>query len=119
MARWFLYILRCGDNSLYTGITTDVKRRLAEHRGKAGRGARYLRGRGPLVLVYTKKAGTRSQALKMEFKVKKMKKNDKERLIRHQETFLTKTTSMFQPFSSITGVPGTYFPSTRSRRLAG
>jgi putative endonuclease len=82
MACWFLYIIRCGDNTLYTGITTDVKRRLAEHRGKCGKGARYPLGRAPLVLVYTKKVGTRSQALKMEYGVKRLRKEEKEKLIR-------------------------------------
>jgi putative endonuclease len=81
MPDWFLYIIRCGDSSLYTGITTDVQRRLAEHRGKGGKGARYLRGRGPLIVVYKRKAGTRSGALKMEYKVKSMKKKEKEKLI--------------------------------------
>ena len=47
---YYLYILRCGDNSLYTGITTDVARRLAAH--QSGKGAKYTRGRGPLTLVY-------------------------------------------------------------------
>jgi len=47
---WYVYILRCGDGTLYTGITDDVDRRLAAHR--AGRGAKYTRGRGPLELVY-------------------------------------------------------------------
>jgi putative endonuclease len=85
--RWFLYIVRCGDGTLYTGITTDVNRRLAEHREKGpGGGAKYLRGRGPLKVVYTKKAGTRSKALKMEFQIKKMTKGEKEKMIRMKET---------------------------------
>jgi len=80
MPCWFLYMIRCGDNTLYTGITTDIKRRIAEHRGKGG--AKYLRGRGPLRLVYKKKAGTRSEALKMEYMVKRMKKKEKEEMIK-------------------------------------
>jgi putative endonuclease len=82
MPDWFLYIIRCGDNSLYTGITTDVHRRFAEHRGKGGKGAKYLRGKGPLKLVFKKKTCTRSQALKMESKVKSIKKKEKEKLIK-------------------------------------
>jgi putative endonuclease len=78
MPIWFLYMVRCADNSLYTGITTDIKRRFAEHRGKGGKGARCLRGRGPLKLVYQKKVGTRSKALKMEYRLKKMAKKEKE-----------------------------------------
>jgi putative endonuclease len=57
-----------------------MERRLAEHRGKGGRGARYLRGRGPLKVVYKKRAGTRSQALKMECRLKRMKKKEKEEM---------------------------------------
>jgi putative endonuclease len=82
MPNWFLYILRCSDNSLYTGITTDIKRRIAEHRGKGGKGAKYLRAKGPLTLVYKKKAGTRSDALKMEYRAKRMKKKEKEEMIK-------------------------------------
>ena len=82
MYYWFLYMVRCGDNSLYTGITTDVGRRIAEHRGRGKIGAKYLRGKGPLELVYKKKVGTRSEALKMECWVKGMKKNEKEEMIR-------------------------------------
>ena len=82
MPSWFLYIIRCCDNSLYTGITTDVKRRIAEHRGKGGKGAKYPRGKLPLKLVYTKKAGTRSDALKMEYRVKRMKKKEKEEMVK-------------------------------------
>ncbi|MGA2507772.1 MAG: GIY-YIG nuclease family protein [Chitinispirillaceae bacterium] len=82
MQHWFLYMVRCGDNSLYTGITTDIGRRIAEHRGKGRRGAKYLRGKGPLKLVYKKKVGTKSQALKMECRVKRMKKKEKEEMTR-------------------------------------
>jgi len=81
MPTWSLYIIRCSDNSLYTGIATDIGRRLAEHRKKGGKGAKYLRGRKPLTLVYTKPAGTRSEALIMECRVKKMSKKEKEQLI--------------------------------------
>ena len=55
---WYLYILRCGDGSLYTGITTDVPRRLEAHR--QGKGAKYTRGRAPLTLCYQEKCGTHS-----------------------------------------------------------
>lgn len=72
---WYLYILRCGDDSLYTGITTDVDRRLEAHR--AGRGAKYTRGRGPLKLVYREFCGTHSQALRRELAVKAMPREEK------------------------------------------
>ncbi|MBN2188870.1 MAG: GIY-YIG nuclease family protein [Chitinispirillaceae bacterium] len=86
--RWSIYIVRCGAGTLYTGITTDIRRRLAEHRGKDGWGAKYLRGRGPLRLVYTKTAGTRSRALKMEYRVKKMDRREKEDLISGKGRFI-------------------------------
>lgn len=79
MNQWYLYIIRCRDGSLYTGITTDVKCRLAAHRDN--RGAKYLRGRGPLLIVFEKKIGSRSLALKAESLVKKLPKHKKERLI--------------------------------------
>ena len=77
---WYLYILRCGDNTLYTGITTDVEKRFAAH--CAGRGAKYTRGRGPLVLVYRELCVTHSDALKREMEVKSMRRDQKEMLIR-------------------------------------
>ena len=76
---WFLYILRCGDGTLYTGITTDVPRRLEAHR--QGKGAKYTRGRGPLELVYREECGTHSQALKREWEVKTLPRAEKELLI--------------------------------------
>lgn len=76
---WYLYILRCGDGSLYTGITTDVYRRLAAHR--QGKGAKYTRGRGPLELAYQESCGSHSDALRRELAVKALPRAEKERLI--------------------------------------
>lgn len=76
--QWYLYILRCGDGSLYTGITTDVQARLEAHR--SGKGAKYTRGRGPLELVYSEECGTHSVALKRELAVKALTREEKERL---------------------------------------
>ena len=76
---WYLYILRCGDGTLYTGITTDVERRLEAHR--QGRGAKYTRGRGPLELEYQEECDTHSEALKREYAVKQLPRDEKERLI--------------------------------------
>lgn len=76
---WHLYMLRCRDGKLYTGITTDIERRIAMHR--AGKGAKYLRGRAPLNLVYRRRIGSRSLALKMEQAVKKLPKCEKERIV--------------------------------------
>ena len=74
---WKLYILRCGDGSLYTGITTDVEARLTVHR--SGKGAKYTRGRLPLELVYSEECGTHSDALKREFAIKALSREEKER----------------------------------------
>ncbi len=82
MLDWYLYMVRCHDGSLYTGITTDVARRFAEHQENNGAGAKYLRGRGSLMLVFHKKLGSRSLALGVESRVKKLSKARKEELIR-------------------------------------
>ena len=77
---WKLYILRCGDGSLYTGITTDVQKRLAAHR--SGKGAKYTRGRGQLELVYSEECGSHSDALRRELEIKRLTREEKEILIR-------------------------------------
>ena len=76
---WHLYILRCRDGSLYTGITTDVEKRLEAHR--SGKGAKYTRGRGPLELVYREECGTHSEALKREIEIKRLTREQKQALI--------------------------------------
>jgi len=76
---WLLYLIRCKDGTLYTGITTDVDRRFAEH--QSGKGAKYLRGKAPLTLVFQQKIGSRSAALKAEASIKKLSKADKETII--------------------------------------
>ena len=76
---WYLYILRCGDGTLYTGITTDIQRRLDAHR--CGKGAKYTRGRGPLELAYQEACSTHSEALKREVAVKRLSRTEKEQLI--------------------------------------
>ena len=75
---WKLYILRCKDGSLYTGITTDVQKRLEAHR--TGKGAKYTRGRGPLELVYQEDCGTHSDALKRELEIKALTRDEKLKL---------------------------------------
>ncbi len=79
-----LYILQCKDGTLYTGVTTDVDRRVAEH--KAGTGARYTRARGVRRLVYTEECGTRSQALKRELVVKALSRVQKLALAKRKNT---------------------------------
>ena len=79
--QWFVYLLRCGDGTLYTGIATNVERRIAEHLGTGGRGARYLRGRNPLELLLARPAGTRAIALRVERRIKKLSRAAKEGLL--------------------------------------
>ena len=81
MKNWFLYVIRCKNGGLYTGITTDVKRRFAEHTGNDKKGAKCLRGKAPLTLVMKKKIGSRSMALKIEARVKKLSKIKKEMFV--------------------------------------
>ena len=72
---WYVYLLRCGDGTLYAGATTDLEARLAAHR--AGKGARYTRGRGPLALVHREELPDRSAALRREHEVKRLRRAEK------------------------------------------
>ena len=81
MQEWHIYLVRTRHGSLYTGVATDVARRLVEHEGAGGRGAKYLRSKGPLQLVYEMKIGDRALALKVERSVKKLSKDQKERIV--------------------------------------
>ena len=76
---WYVYMLRCGDDTLYTGITDDVEKRLATHR--AGKGAKYTRGRSPLKLVYVEEQPDKSAALRREYEIKQMTRQKKLELI--------------------------------------
>ena len=81
--QWVVYILECGDNSLYTGITNDLPARLAAHH--AGTGAKYTRGRGPLHLVFQEQAPDRSAATRREGEIKALDVRAKRRLIESQK----------------------------------
>jgi putative endonuclease len=81
MSVWWLYLIRCKNNTLYTGITTDVKRRFSEHQSGTVKSAKYLRGKGPLELVYHSKVGNRSEASIAEYNVKKLSRANKDQLI--------------------------------------
>ncbi len=72
---WYLYILQCGDGTLYTGITTDVEKRLEAHRN--GKGAKYTRGRSPLELVYQESCDSHGDALRREAQIKKLSRQEK------------------------------------------
>ena len=76
---WTVYILECADGTLYTGITDDLERRLKAH--AAGRGAKYTRGRGPLILRYRETARDKSAALRRELAIKRMRRWEKIALI--------------------------------------
>ena len=73
--QWILYILECKDGTYYTGITDDLERRLVAH--SSGKGAKYTRGRGPLVLRYTERCTDRSTALRRECEIKKLRREQK------------------------------------------
>lgn len=76
---WFVYIVRCADRSLYTGVTTDLSRRLRQH--NAGTASRYTRSRRPVRLVYQERVKGRGAALKREAGIKRLTRRDKEKLI--------------------------------------
>lgn len=80
-AQWWIYILRCKDNTLYTGITTDIERRLAEHNTDDSLAAKYTRSRRPLHLLYQEAANSRAEASRRELEIKRLSKAAKEKLI--------------------------------------
>lgn len=77
---WFVYILACNDNSLYTGITTDLERRVEEH-NESSKGAKYTRARRPVKLVYSEPAVDRSSATRRELELKSLPIEKKRRLV--------------------------------------
>ncbi len=79
MSKHFVYIILCGDNTLYTGYSVDVENRFKKH--VEGLGAKYTRGRGPLKIVYTEELETKSDALKREYEIKKLPRKEKDILI--------------------------------------
>lgn len=81
---WYVYFLRCSDNSLYAGITTDLERRLFEHNNSNKLGAKYTRVRRPVKLVYSEKQINRQAASKREYELKQLKKTAKESLVTKQ-----------------------------------
>ena len=78
---YYFYILRCSDNSLYSGITKDLTKRLKEHNSAQGRGAKYTRSKRPVIMVYSEKMSSKGVALKKEAEVKKWPKAKKEKFI--------------------------------------
>ncbi|WCE31451.1 GIY-YIG nuclease family protein [Vibrio sp. SCSIO 43137] len=76
---WCVYLIRTRHNTLYCGITNDLSRRFSQH--SSGKGAKYLKGKGPLELVWSHKTDGKSSALKLEIKIKKLNKRQKEQLV--------------------------------------
>ena len=83
--RWFVYVARCADDSLYTGIALDVAARIRMH--DEGKGARYTRGRGPLVVCVQRRCGSKGEALRLEAAIKKLAREVKERLVARPRSF--------------------------------
>ena len=81
---WSVYIIRCADSTLYTGISTNVARRFEEHTSGSQKSAKYLRGRAPLDLIYAKEIGTRSEATIEERRIKALSKAQKVNLVAGQ-----------------------------------
>jgi putative endonuclease len=78
--KWYTYVVRCRDSTLYTGVTTDISRRLSEHNASI-RGAKYTKKRRPVKLVYWSEHQNRSAAQREEYRIKRLSKQEKERLI--------------------------------------
>lgn len=81
-----LYIVRCADGVLYTGIATDVDKRLIEH--ASGAGAKFLRGKGPLEIVFAETVGDRSSALQLEYRVKRLSREQKLEIVRGERQLI-------------------------------
>lgn len=82
---WYVYLLRCADNSLYCGVTTDLARRVIEHNQSPTRGAKYTRVRRPVELVYSETHTSKSLACQREYAIKKQSKIRKEALVNQQQ----------------------------------
>lgn len=77
---YYTYIVECSDDSYYTGIATNLEKRIKEHNGESKGGAKYTRGKGPVILKHFEKYKTRSQALKREAEIKKLQRSEKQAL---------------------------------------
>ena len=77
--KWFVYMLQCSDDTIYTGYTNDVDKRVAKH--NKGKGAKYTKGRRPVLLVYYEQHPTKSSAMKREYAIKQLSKDEKIKLM--------------------------------------
>lgn len=82
MSDWFVYMVRCADDSFYTGITTDVSRRIIQHNQDDRLGAKYTKTRRPVVCVYQEIFETRSAASKREYEIKQLSRKEKKQLLK-------------------------------------
>ena len=96
---WFIYLVRTGAGSLYAGISTDPERRLHQH--QSGKGARALRGKGPLTLVWRQGVADKGEALRLEYRLKQQSKAFKERLVLDPELWH----DWRQPWLSVAAAP--------------
>lgn len=87
LSPWYVYVLRCRDGSLYTGITTDLAGRIASHNSGIG-GSKYTKARRPVALVYKEPAGSRSEAAKREFQIKQMPVKAKRAMVSGRDSIL-------------------------------
>ncbi|MDG1461231.1 MAG: GIY-YIG nuclease family protein [Luminiphilus sp.] len=78
---WWVYLVRCADSTLYSGVTVNLMRRLRQHNGELVGGARYTRGRRPVELVWQKSASSRSEAQQLEAQTRRLSRRDKQKLI--------------------------------------
>ncbi|PHM62150.1 GIY-YIG nuclease family protein [Xenorhabdus ishibashii] len=103
VSNWYIYLIRTQNGALYTGMTSNISRRFMQH--AAGKGAKFLRGKGPLTLVYQSPVRDKGMALKVEYRVKKLSKQQKERLVIDQPlcvtTYLTKINSSEKFFTQV------------------
>lgn len=84
LSGWHVYLLKTRTGKLYTGITTDIGRRLSEHSQSGSRSAKYLRGKGPLQILYSCEIGSRSLAMQVEWQIKQLSRTEKQTLIANQ-----------------------------------
>jgi putative endonuclease len=105
---WFVYILQCRDNSLYTGITNDLPRRLDEH-NHSPRASRYTRARRPVALVYLEQADDRAQASRREYELKQLARDEKIRLVtlshEHSRELLQQHADEAMPLENVRHTP--------------
>ncbi len=94
---WFVYILRCSDGTLYTGITTRVEQRVKKH--NAGNGAKYTRGRRPVTLLFQEKHPNQSSARQREEEIKKLEKRNKEKLVLNFSRFSAASSGIKKPLA--------------------